>query len=165
MRGSEAVLIGARGDQRITAEEVAQRMDTINYEVTCALTGRVPRVYHYDGERQRAPRGQLGSAEASASAGFGALASDERAGARDRRSALAGRALGLSAARCATACSARPGADLDVVLDGDPGEGARAIAQAAKSAGTPAACFALSEEFGAWRVVAIPVDDRWRLAG
>jgi putative nucleotidyltransferase with HDIG domain len=48
----------------------------------------------------------------------------------------------------------RPGADLDVVLDGDPGEGAREIARAAKSAGTPAACFALSQEFGAWRVVA-----------
>jgi alanine racemase len=48
--GSEAVLIGARGDQRITAEEVARRMHTINYEVTCALTGRVPRIYHRDGE-------------------------------------------------------------------------------------------------------------------
>ncbi len=54
LRGSEAVLIGARGDQRITAEEVAQRIDTINYEVTCALTGRVPRVYHYDGPSRRA---------------------------------------------------------------------------------------------------------------
>jgi poly(A) polymerase len=40
----------------------------------------------------------------------------------------------------------RPAADLDVVLDGDPGEAARAIARAA--------CFALSEQFGAWRVVA-----------
>jgi alanine racemase len=50
LRGSEAILIGARGDQRITAEEVARRMHTINYEVTCGLTGRVPRVYHRDGE-------------------------------------------------------------------------------------------------------------------
>jgi alanine racemase len=50
LRGSEAVLIGARGEQRITAEEVARRMNTINYEVTCALTGRVPRVYHHDGQ-------------------------------------------------------------------------------------------------------------------
>jgi alanine racemase len=48
--GSEAVLIGARGEQRITAEEVARRMHTINYEVTCGLTARVPRVYHRDGE-------------------------------------------------------------------------------------------------------------------
>jgi alanine racemase len=48
--GEEAVLIGARGEQRITAEEVARRMGTINYEVTCGLTPRVPRVYHRDGE-------------------------------------------------------------------------------------------------------------------
>ncbi len=48
----------------------------------------------------------------------------------------------------------RPVVDLDVVLDGDPAEGARAIARAAKAAGESAACFALSEEFGAWRVVA-----------
>ncbi len=63
LRGSEAVLIGARGDQRITAEEVAGRMDTINYEVTCALTGRVPRVYHYDGQVTNAL--EFGQAEAS----------------------------------------------------------------------------------------------------
>ncbi len=48
--GSEVALIGARGEQRITAEDVARRMNTINYEVTCALTGRVPRIYHRDGE-------------------------------------------------------------------------------------------------------------------
>jgi alanine racemase len=47
--GSEAVLIGARGEQRITAEEVARRLHTINYEVTCGLTGRVPRIHHRDG--------------------------------------------------------------------------------------------------------------------
>ena len=36
--GDEAVLIGAQGPERILAEEVARRLDTINYEVTCALT-------------------------------------------------------------------------------------------------------------------------------
>jgi alanine racemase len=51
LRGARAVLIGSQADQRITAEEVALRSDTINYEVTCALTGRVPRVYHRDGVR------------------------------------------------------------------------------------------------------------------
>jgi len=50
LRGAEAVLIGARGEERITAEELARGMHTINYEVTCGLTGRVPRVYHRDGE-------------------------------------------------------------------------------------------------------------------
>jgi alanine racemase len=49
LRGSPAILIGSQGEERITAEEVARRVDTINYEVTCALTGRVPRVYHHDG--------------------------------------------------------------------------------------------------------------------
>lgn len=50
LRGQEAVLIGARGEQRVTAEELARRMGTINYEVTCGLTARVPRFYHRDGE-------------------------------------------------------------------------------------------------------------------
>ena len=44
--GDEAVLIGAQGAERISAEEVARRLDTINYEVTCGLTGRVRRVDH-----------------------------------------------------------------------------------------------------------------------
>jgi alanine racemase len=50
LRGEPAVLIGCQGDQRITAEEVAHRLGTINYEVTCALTQRVSRTYHRDGE-------------------------------------------------------------------------------------------------------------------
>ncbi len=59
--GEEAILIGstaiaatardgAPGAERITAEDVARRLGTINYEVTCALTPRVPRLYHRDGE-------------------------------------------------------------------------------------------------------------------
>jgi alanine racemase len=41
--GEEVVLIGAQGEERILAEEVARRLDTINYEVTCALAPRVRR--------------------------------------------------------------------------------------------------------------------------
>jgi alanine racemase len=41
--GDPAVLIGAQGGERILAEEVARRLGTINYEVTCGLTARVPR--------------------------------------------------------------------------------------------------------------------------
>jgi alanine racemase len=41
--GDEVVLIGAQGEERILAEEVARRLDTINYEGTCALTPRVRR--------------------------------------------------------------------------------------------------------------------------
>jgi alanine racemase len=42
--GDEAVLIGAQGEERILAEEVARRLETINYEVTCGISARVPRV-------------------------------------------------------------------------------------------------------------------------
>jgi alanine racemase len=48
-RGERAILIGFQGSERITAEEVARRLETINYEVTCALTPRVKREYHRDG--------------------------------------------------------------------------------------------------------------------
>lgn len=41
--GDRVVLIGADGDERISAEELARRIDTINYEITCALTQRVRR--------------------------------------------------------------------------------------------------------------------------
>jgi alanine racemase len=41
--GEEAVLIGRQGDEEILAEEIAERLDTINYEVTCAISPRVPR--------------------------------------------------------------------------------------------------------------------------
>ena len=41
--GDEAMLIGAQGEDRIFAEEVAARLDTINYEVTCGISARVPR--------------------------------------------------------------------------------------------------------------------------
>jgi alanine racemase len=43
--GAEAILIGASGPERITAEELAVRMDTINYEITCGLSARVQRTY------------------------------------------------------------------------------------------------------------------------
>jgi alanine racemase len=49
-RGAEAVLLGARGGEGVTAEEVARRLRTINYEVVCGLLPRVPRAYHRDGE-------------------------------------------------------------------------------------------------------------------
>ena len=49
LRGERAILIGFQLSERITAEEVARRLETINYEITCALTSRVPRVYHRDG--------------------------------------------------------------------------------------------------------------------
>ena len=41
--GDEAVLIGSQGEETILAEEVARRLGTINYEVTCGISARVPR--------------------------------------------------------------------------------------------------------------------------
>jgi alanine racemase len=43
--GAPAVLIGAQGAERILAEEVAERLGTINYEVTTGISARVPRQY------------------------------------------------------------------------------------------------------------------------
>jgi len=43
--GDEVVLIGEQGGERILAEEVARRLETINYEVTTGLLARVTREY------------------------------------------------------------------------------------------------------------------------
>jgi alanine racemase len=40
----EVVILGRQGDQKITAEDIATRLGTINYEVTTALLRRVPRL-------------------------------------------------------------------------------------------------------------------------
>jgi len=42
--GDEAVLIGTQGEESILAEELARRLGTINYEITCGISARVPRV-------------------------------------------------------------------------------------------------------------------------
>ncbi|MFF2890467.1 alanine racemase [Paenibacillus sp. NPDC057967] len=47
--GEEVVLIGTQGSASITAEEVADQLGTINYEVVCMLAARVPRVYTENG--------------------------------------------------------------------------------------------------------------------
>jgi poly(A) polymerase len=66
------------------------------------------------------------------------------------RAALAGWPAWLVGGAVRDRVLGRPLTDLDVVVDGDPERAARAIASAAGRA----ACFALSEDFGAWRVVA-----------
>jgi alanine racemase len=43
--GDEVVLIGDQGEERIGADQVAAWMGTINYEVVCGLSERVPREY------------------------------------------------------------------------------------------------------------------------
>ncbi|MZQ83717.1 alanine racemase [Paenibacillus sp. 5J-6] len=47
----EVVLIGEQDGQRITAEDIADQLDTVNYEVICMISHRVARVYVRGGER------------------------------------------------------------------------------------------------------------------
>lgn len=48
--GERVTLIGRDGAEEITAAELASWEGTINYEVVCALSKRVPRVYLKDGK-------------------------------------------------------------------------------------------------------------------
>ena len=41
----EVVILGRQANEAITADELAGLLDTINYEITSAITARVPRVY------------------------------------------------------------------------------------------------------------------------
>jgi len=43
--GDEVILIGEQNNEKITADEIANLMGTINYEVICGINARVPRVY------------------------------------------------------------------------------------------------------------------------
>ncbi len=43
--GDEVILIGKQAGQEISANDLAQVWNTINYEVTCGIGARVPRVY------------------------------------------------------------------------------------------------------------------------
>jgi alanine racemase len=42
--GDEVVLIGKQGGRQLTADDVADYLDTINYEVVSTILARVPRV-------------------------------------------------------------------------------------------------------------------------
>ncbi len=48
--GDEVVLIGKSGDDTITADEIASLGKTINYEIVCGISRRVPRYYLKDGK-------------------------------------------------------------------------------------------------------------------
>jgi alanine racemase len=47
--GDTVTLIGTDGDARVTAEEWAERVGTIGYEIVCGIGPRVPRRYHDPG--------------------------------------------------------------------------------------------------------------------
>ena len=43
--GDEVILIGEKNDLKITAEQIAEKIQTISYEITCGISRRVTRVY------------------------------------------------------------------------------------------------------------------------
>lgn len=47
--GDRVTLLGVDGEERVTAEELAAHLRTINYEVVCGISSRVPRHHHRDG--------------------------------------------------------------------------------------------------------------------
>ncbi|MGG4038638.1 alanine racemase [Heyndrickxia ginsengihumi] len=48
--GTKVTLIGKQGNLSISVDDIARKLDTINYEVTCSIAHRVPRVYIKKGE-------------------------------------------------------------------------------------------------------------------
>ena len=55
--GDEVVLLGRQGKESISAHEIADKAQTISYEVLCALGKRAPRVFLQNGKKEAvAPR-------------------------------------------------------------------------------------------------------------
>lgn len=48
--GTTVTLIGSQNGEKISMNEVAAKMGTINYEIPCIISSRVPRVYQRDGK-------------------------------------------------------------------------------------------------------------------
>ncbi|WP_338752873.1 alanine racemase [Bacillus sp. FJAT-52991] len=48
--GTIVTLIGKQGNEEISMDEIADQLETINYEVPCVITARVPRVYRQQGK-------------------------------------------------------------------------------------------------------------------
>jgi alanine racemase len=48
--GTKCTLIGEQGTENVSMNEIARKLDTINYEVPCIITSRVPRIYKLSDE-------------------------------------------------------------------------------------------------------------------
>lgn len=51
--GDEVILIGEDGDTKFNADDIAEILGTINYEILCMISKRVPRVYRLNGKKIR----------------------------------------------------------------------------------------------------------------
>ncbi len=49
--GTIVTLIGVNQGEMISIDEIAEKLETINYEIPCMITNRVPRVYIQDGKQ------------------------------------------------------------------------------------------------------------------
>ncbi len=49
--GEEVVLLGRQGESEISADDIAERAQTISYEIFCGVSKRVPRIYIKEGKR------------------------------------------------------------------------------------------------------------------
>ena len=47
----KVVLMGGSGEEEITVDEMAEMTGTINYEIICGLSRRIPRVYYRNGKK------------------------------------------------------------------------------------------------------------------
>lgn len=47
--GTKVTLIGKQKDEWISVDEIAQHLQTINYEITCMISSRVPRMFLENG--------------------------------------------------------------------------------------------------------------------
>ena len=47
----KVILIGRSGQEEITIDEMAAETGTINYEIICGLSRRIPRAYYRDGKK------------------------------------------------------------------------------------------------------------------
>ena len=47
----KAILIGRSGDEEITVDDMAAATGTINYEIVCGLSRRIPRAYYRSGKK------------------------------------------------------------------------------------------------------------------
>ncbi|MGR3766578.1 alanine racemase [Rossellomorea sp. NS-SX7] len=48
--GVKVTLIGQEGDEAVSIDEIAEKLETINYEIPCIISTRVPRVYIRNGQ-------------------------------------------------------------------------------------------------------------------
>ncbi|TWD89711.1 alanine racemase [Neobacillus bataviensis] len=62
--GTTVTLIGRQGQQFISINEIAAKLETINYEVPCIITNRVPRLYKKDGKIVDIKNGLLNNSQA-----------------------------------------------------------------------------------------------------